>query len=248
MVRNTKSNTFAEILKKEIDNKIYPFGSCIPSERELSKKYALNRSTIRTAIASLVEDGYLTKVQGRGNFVTKNNNTKLQINFRGMSDLLKNVGFNPSSKIIAIDIRKAGYKLSKIFNISEDEIIFRIMRLRLGNDEPISIEDTYVPYSLIPNIDKIDFQIYSLYDIFAAHEIQLDHINQVYTSTRVRNIEARLLNLNDGDSVISVSITGYIKENIAVEYTEVLVIDSFSRFYTDSYFESGEVKTYAQIN
>ena len=61
MVRNTKSNTFAEILKKEIDNKIYPFGSCIPSERELSKKYALNRSTIRTAIASLVEDGYLIK-------------------------------------------------------------------------------------------------------------------------------------------------------------------------------------------
>lgn len=248
MVKNTKSNMVASLLKNEIDNQVYPFGSCIPSERELAEKYNLNRATIRSAILSLVEEGYLTKVQGKGTFITKNSKMAVQIKFKGMSELLKKAGFQPSSKIIATDIRKAGYKISQIFNVNEDEKVFRVMRLRSGNKQPISIEDTYIPFSLIPNINNIDFQVHSLYDIFAAHNIQIEYFNQICTATKVRKNEARLLNLNDGDPVISVALTAYTNKKSAVEYTEVLVINNFSGFYTDSNFQNGEVKLYAQIN
>ena len=131
MVKQSKSQILAIKLKKDIDNHIYPFGSLFPSERTLSEEYHLSRTTIRDAINDLINQGYLKKSHGKGTFVTKNSRADLQINFKGMSELLKRAGFTPFSSIIASEKRKAGYKLSQIFNISENEEIFRIIRLRV---------------------------------------------------------------------------------------------------------------------
>lgn len=42
----------------------------IPTENELCKKYEISRNTLRKALANLVSDGLLYKVQGRGTYVT----------------------------------------------------------------------------------------------------------------------------------------------------------------------------------
>lgn len=248
MVKQSKSQILAMKLKKDIDNHIYPFGSLFPSERTLSEEYHLSRTTIRDAINDLINQGYLKKSHGKGTFVTKNSRADLQINFKGMSELLKRAGFTPFSSIIASEKRKAGYKLSQIFNISENEEIFRIIRLRGGNQQPISIEDTYVPCRLVPQIENIDFQIFSLYDILASHGIQIDYINHIFSTAKVRNNEAKILNLQDGETVISIDISSYTKSKEIVEYTHVLVVSEFCGFYSDSYFKNGEAFIYAQSN
>lgn len=246
MPKQTKSSIFALQLKKAIDKYVYPFGSMIPSERELAEQNSLSRATIRQAIEQLIDEGYLKKSQGKGTYVIKNAREDLQINFKGMTELLKDAGFKPFNTIIASEKCKAGYKLSQIFQIDENEDLFRIIRLRGGNEQPISIEDTYVPYRLVPQIDSIDFQIFSLYNILASHSVQIDYINHIISTAKVRNNEARLLNLNDGDSVISIRLTSYTNSREVVEHTKVLVVSDFSGFYTDGYFENGEVKVYAQ--
>lgn len=57
-------------LKEKIINKVYPVDSKIPSEMNLSDQYDVSRHTIRLAISQLVNEGYLFKVQGSGNFVS----------------------------------------------------------------------------------------------------------------------------------------------------------------------------------
>ena len=48
-------------------------GNPILSERELTEKFGLSRSTVRRALSELVFEGYLIKVQGKGTFVSKHN-------------------------------------------------------------------------------------------------------------------------------------------------------------------------------
>ncbi|TDW25749.1 GntR family transcriptional regulator [Breznakia blatticola] len=248
MRKLNKSEQLAQMLKDDIHDGKYIFGSMIPSERELSDLYQLSRETVRKALELLINENYLKRSPGRGTFVIKNTHEDLSIHFKGMTELLTDAGFTPETIIVASEVCEAGFKHAQIFGIKETDKLFRIMRLRKGNNRSISIEDTYIPFDLIPNIDSIDFQIFSLYDILSSHSIKIDVISHTITTARVRNNEAKLLNLNDGDGVIYIQLTSHADTKNVVEHTKVFVVSDFSGFYTDSLFRENEVTIYAQNN
>jgi GntR family transcriptional regulator of arabinose operon len=66
----SKYEQMVDILKAAIEGGDFPEGSRITSENELSRKYGISRNTIREAISSLVQQGYLSRTQGKGTFVT----------------------------------------------------------------------------------------------------------------------------------------------------------------------------------
>lgn len=125
-------------------------------------------------------------------------------------------------------------------------MLYRIMRLRLGNGLPVSIENTFVPYELIPDIEDIDFQIYSLYDAFAMNSLRIAGIQQVFSTTRVRNSEAKYLNAENGSPVVSIAITSASEENGIIEYTNALVLPEFCKFYSDGVIQDSKLNVYAQ--
>ena len=145
------------------------------------------------------------------------------IHFKGMTELLQETGYEPSSKVLKTQTRNAGYKFSKIFHMDEDKKIFQIIRLRKGNDVPISIENTYIPFDSIRNIEEIDFQVYSLYDMLTINHIKIHDIRHVFSATKVQNSLAKLLACPDGAPVISIEITSSTKAGSIAEFTEVMV-------------------------
>ena len=244
--RLTKSEIFTQTLKRNIQEGTYPYGTALPAERELAESFGLNRSTVRAAIQTLVEEGLLKKVQGKGTFVMRHTRDNAYTHFRGMSELLKNHGYVPSSRILYTGPTPAGYKLSHLLQVGEDTVLYRIMRLRLGNGLPVSIENTFVPYELIPDIEDIDFQIYSLYDAFAMNSLRIAGIQQVFSTTRVRNSEAKYLNAENGSPVVSIAITSASEENGIIEYTNALVLPEFCKFYSDGVIQDSKLNVYAQ--
>ena len=248
MQKQTKTETVTQALKNRIQAGIYPYGTALPAERDLAGNFGLNRSTVRAAIQALVDEGLLKKVQGKGTFVMCHPKDDKYTHFRGMSELLKNNGYTPSSRILYTGCSGAGFKLSRLLQVDENTALYRIMRLRLGNGQPVSIENTFVPYKLIPDVEKIDFQIYSLYDAFAMNSLRIADIKQVFSTTRVRNSEAKYLNTEHGSPVVSIAITSTSKENGIIEYTNALVLPEFCKFYSDGIIQENKLNVYAQSN
>jgi DNA-binding GntR family transcriptional regulator len=60
-----------EIILKKIEDKEWPVGFQIPIEQELCNVFKVSRATVRSAISELARQGYLTRQQGRGTFVSK---------------------------------------------------------------------------------------------------------------------------------------------------------------------------------
>ena len=62
-----------EEIKRVLEEKLlaneYVEGEKLPSIRQLSEKYKLNKATVNLAINSLVADGFLRVERGRGTFV-----------------------------------------------------------------------------------------------------------------------------------------------------------------------------------
>ncbi|BEI75344.1 hypothetical protein Rumi2_16490 [[Ruminococcus] torques] len=169
------------------------------------------------------------------------------IHFKGMTELLQETGYEPSSKVLKTQTRNAGYKFSKIFHMDEDKKIFQIIRLRKGNDVPISIENTYIPFDSIRNIEEIDFQVYSLYDMLTINHIKIHDIRHVFSATKVQNSLAKLLACPDGAPVISIEITSSTKAGSIAEFTEVMVAPDFAKYYTDGVIRNGEFHLTSQI-
>lgn len=246
MTMDLSYQQLAEIIRDKINSNEYVFGLALPSERELAKSFDVSRSLVRSAIEQLCAEGILKKYHGKGTYIMLKDIDNSSKHFKGMSELLKKAGYDPSSKILNTMTRKAGYKFSKIFDVSEDTEIFQVLRLRLGNEQPISIENTYILHDSIPDIENIDFQIYSLYDLFRANNIKIQDISHAFSTTKVHNTDARFLNLENDTSVIYIDITSSLINKQVVEYTEVLVRPEFSKYYTDGIFKNGIYQVNAQ--
>lgn len=65
----TPYRQLAEILKARIKRGDWAEGRPIPSETRLVQEYGLARSTVRRAIAVLVDEDAVWTVQGRGTYV-----------------------------------------------------------------------------------------------------------------------------------------------------------------------------------
>jgi DNA-binding GntR family transcriptional regulator len=66
----TPYKQLAEILKARIRRGDFRPGRAIPSENQLVQEYGLARSTVRRAVAVMVEDGWVFTVPARGSFVS----------------------------------------------------------------------------------------------------------------------------------------------------------------------------------
>lgn len=247
MLNECTARAISEDIRNKIKKNIYKYGYSIPSERNLASEYGVNRSIIRTAIDLLIEEKLVKRVHGKGTYIIKTNIDDSAVHFEGMSELLKKSGFEPSNKVLKAQIRKARYKFSKIFDVSEDTDIFHISRLRLGNDIPISIENTYIRYECIKNIEDIDFQIYSLYDILLINNIHIHNIRHIFSTTRVHTTFAKLLKLEENSPVFSIHLTSTTQRKEVAEYTEVLVAPNFGKYYTDGYVKDGIFRINSQL-
>ena len=58
-----------EIIRNRIEEGEYLPGTAIPSENKLAETYGINRLTVRNAVDTLVNEGILRRVQGKGVFV-----------------------------------------------------------------------------------------------------------------------------------------------------------------------------------
>ncbi len=70
----------ASLLKERIRSGIWSEGTTLPSEKELCAEFDVARGTIRQALQTLENEGYLLREQGRGTFVhmTEFNNSALR--------------------------------------------------------------------------------------------------------------------------------------------------------------------------
>lgn len=59
-----------EIIHERIQNGIYPVGSALPSQRELSSELGISRASLREALTRLAALGLLNIMAGKGAYVT----------------------------------------------------------------------------------------------------------------------------------------------------------------------------------
>lgn len=212
-----------EILRSRIEDGEFIPGSPIPSESDLASTYGLHRLTVRSAISALVHEGLLKPVQGKGVFVVGKKLDRDLERLAGFRQTIRERGVEPETKVLYRTTRPAGLKYAQILEIQPEDRMFAIRRLCFAAGEPVSIEDIFIPTALLADLDKIDLDIFSLYEIYDFNGINLTSGWQTLSVTMLDASDARKLKIKPEEAVLLFECTSRDEQGRVIE---------FSRSYT----------------
>lgn len=152
MVRLPMYRQIANAIREKINSGEYKVGEALPTEEQLRQTFSVSRVTVRQAIKLLVENEELESVQGSGTYVKAskvNYEINQQTSFSEKWDHLNKV---THSDVIAFEIQPATLTIAEHLNIDEGERVYFIKRVRFIDDTPITVEETWMPLSLFPDL------------------------------------------------------------------------------------------------
>lgn len=152
----------------DILNGTYRWGEKIPSENSLAQEYRVPRMTVRKALLTLEDMGYIYSRQGQGRFL-RDRQEKIPLNLTGevsFTSKLKEAGFNLETSTVSRPLKHKDVKIIATLGCGETDTVYAIERLRIVNGRPIAIHISYLSESLFPDISQEGDNIESLFAYF----------------------------------------------------------------------------------
>ena len=154
-----------EDVKGRILSGEYEVGAQIPDEKTVCQNFGCSRMTVKKAYDMLVMEGLIYRKQGQGSFVlsSKINRPEVEIQERELVGFTKATNGEGTSKVLRFQLMFATEKIAKALNIHVNDPVYDICRVRLLNDRPYVIEQTYMSPAVIPGLtlDILNHSIYS---------------------------------------------------------------------------------------
>lgn len=185
-----------DLILESIDGK--PANTPIASEREISAQYNASRMTVRKAVESLVEDGYLYRDKNKGTFVAdsklhKKSSTAVIYDESKADDL--------NYKILYFDIKqRSDEDVQKNLEIPFGESILRVVRLVQKEEVAISVEEIYVARKNITDDDLGNLKVF----LELTKYIEQGSMSQVFIPMIVPVQYAQLLHIKINTPIIRI--------------------------------------------
>lgn len=157
-------------LKQAILDGKYGVGERIPTEQELCQSFGMSRITVRRAVQDLVEEGLLSKVQGRGTFVAvpKHVLGSSESSDRGFGRL--EPGDHGIHRVVLEkSTERADKDLAAILGIQQGGEVFFIRRLIIEEDYPMAIDNLFVSSAMFPDLPDFLLDDVSFYRLIDEH-------------------------------------------------------------------------------
>lgn len=168
MKRANLSDQIVTILQKRIQSGVYQPGQLLPSIADLAVELNVGRSTIREALTRVETMGIVEIQHGKGVLVAE---PKIDFSSRvkSFSETIREQGMIPGARVLSKGIEPATAEMAEKLGIQAGESVVHLMRLRLANDLPLAVENSFVPCQLFPNLLEQPNVGGSLYELF--HEV-----------------------------------------------------------------------------
>jgi len=209
----------AHELRENIEQRTYQPGDKLPTEKNLSARFNVNRHTIRNAIALLKEEGLIRVDRGRGMFVATTP-IKYPIGEKvRYNESLEAQGIKASyERLKAVEIPAEG-AIADALKIDIGAPVILIERIGLANDRPISIGSSYFHAELFPHLIRF-WQSYSSISKLLKEIYDRDHIRRSTTvcARIVREADARLLQIPANQPILLAQSINCDRDGTVVEY------------------------------
>lgn len=186
-----KHSQLTAVLADLVVHELQP-GAAIPSERELMTTHAVSRATVRKAIETLITEGLLHRVAGKGTFVTRPR-MESRLRLASFSEDMRRRGLTPSTHLLGLELSHPPGEVASDLKLGDTGEAWRVNRVRMADDQPIAVESGWYPRAVFPDLDRADLAG-SLYTLFAdAYGVVIDGAEQTLWGEAADGPTARVL-------------------------------------------------------
>lgn len=206
---------------KILDSQWHP-NEMLPSESELMEKYQVSRATIRQALDELASDGLIYRKQGKGTFVAPPTVQQGLVRIVSFTEDMRQRGLTPGTMLISAELVSASETLATKLRIEAGEPLARIERLRLADDEPMSVEISFLVERYCPGILAQDYTRHSLRRMLEEkYGIRITSAQQSIQALSAAENLASILSIRSGQALLYIERVSYSEFDVPVEYLRV---------------------------
>jgi GntR family transcriptional regulator len=186
-------------------------GQRLGAEREIAERLGVSRSTVRMAVAELARSGAVRRARGRagGIFVAERKVERDLTSLASLPAYLRRQGFQSDARVISTAMIVPDAEAAASLHLGHDELAHEIVRVRLADGEPISLERASFPADRFP--DLLDHSLSgSLYELLATqYGLAPGEAEERIEVVSAGVPEAVLLGVPEGESLVAIARTAW---------------------------------------
>jgi GntR family transcriptional regulator len=208
-----------ESLRQDLTAGIWRAGDQLPTEPELMARFGVSRITVRQALAELVHAGLLYRRSGKGTFVTQ---PKIEQELHALTGFVEDMvalGLRASARVVSVERVPADATVALNLEVAQGSPVLRIERVRLGNEEPLSFDVTYLPPALGERVAREDLSLHPIFTLLEdKYGIPLSYADyRIHAATADSHV-ARQLDIARGAPVLVIERMTYSENGTPLDY------------------------------
>jgi GntR family transcriptional regulator len=211
--------TVRDRLRRQIAGGELVPGQRLGAEREIAERLKVSRSTVRAALADLERSGAVRRVRGRagGIFVAERKVERDLTSLAGLPAYLRRQGFQSDARVISTATVQADDELAAALGVSPGALVLEVVRVRLADGDPISLERAAFPADQFP--DLLDRALSgSLYELLQTqYGLAPGEAEERIEVVAAGAVEARLLGVAPGAPLVAIERTAWTVDGVAFE-------------------------------
>ena len=218
----------ADALREKISAGELKPGDALPTESSLQEAFNVSRVTVRQALKLLTEEQIVASIQGSGTYVKEERVNYDIYQLTGFYEKLADRNVDTHSEVSIFEVLKADAKLAEKLNLSHDDKVWHIKRVRFIKQKPVNLEETWMPLALFPDLTWEVMENSKYHYVEQIKKLVIDRSEQELVPIMPSEEAIAALSLDPAKPILEKVSRGFLKDGRVFEYSRNV-------FNTDDY-------------
>lgn len=218
----------ADALREKISAGELKPGDALPTESSLQEAFNVSRVTVRQALKLLTEEQIVESIQGSGTYVKEERVNYDIYQLTGFYEKLADRNVDTHSEVSIFEVLKADSKLAEKLNLSHDDKVWHVKRVRFIKQKPVNLEETWMPLALFPDLTWEVMENSKYHYVEQIKKLVIDRSEQELVPIMPSEEAIAALSLDPAKPILEKVSRGFLKDGRVFEYSRNV-------FNTDDY-------------